>query len=336
MTARTSLSAVLAIACALLIAATPALSQGAPASASFNTKVSALKPGEFIWDDRVAPAGPVTLLVDLSAQRAYAYRNGVRIGVSTISSGKKSTPTPTGVFQILQKKKDHKSNLYNSAPMPNMQRLTWDGIALHAGNLPGYAASHGCIRLPLAFSKHLFGVTEIGMTVVVVDQMAVPLTVDDHAFLAPVTAKGKTIDLAGRELKTSEEMRWAKEKSPNGPVTIVISSRSRRIVVYRNGVEIGRSRIAVKPGFEFGARALQFKDWTPEGRAQWLYIGIPGYSARHGQDVEQDAIQAIAMPPAFAEQVRKVIGKGTTVLAVDADIVHGETGREVVVLESGA
>ena len=336
MIARRSPFAAAALTLALLGAASPALAQGSPDFAAFETKVSALKPGQFIWDERIAPAGPVTLLVDLSTQRAYAYRNGVRIGVSTISSGKKSTPTPTGVFEILQKKKDHKSNLYNNAPMPNMQRLTWDGIALHAGKLPGYAASHGCIRLPLAFSAKLFGVTDIGMTVVVVNQKAVPLTVDDHAFLAPVTTKGKPENLADRVLRASEDMRWTPEKSPGGPVTIVISTSNKRMVVYRNGVEIGRSRVGVKPGFDLGTRALQFKEWTPDGHAQWLYIGIPGYAAGHGQDVGEDALQSVAVPPAFASNVRKVIGKGTTVLATDAGIIHGETGREVVVLESGA
>jgi hypothetical protein len=336
MTARNSRIAAAATAITLLLAASPAMAQGAASSATFETRVSALKPGQFIWDDRVAPAGPVTLLVDLSTQRAYAYRNGVRIGVSTISSGKKSTPTPTGVFEILQKNKDHKSNLYKNAPMPNMQRLTWDGIALHAGKLPGHPASHGCIRLPLAFSEKLFGVTEVGMTVVVTNQKAVPLSVDDHAFLAPITAKGEVDNPASRALAAHENMRWTPEKSPGGPVTIVISSSSQRIVVYRNGIEIGRSRIGVKPGFDLGTRALQFKGWGPDGQAQWIYIGLPGYSARKGQDVEEDALQAIAVPPAFTEHVRKVIGNGTTVLATDAGIIHGETGKELMVLESGA
>src|SRR3546814_18004653 len=75
--------------------------------------------------------------------------------------------TPTGIFTILQKKVDHKSNLYDDAPMPYMQRLTWSGIAMHAGNLPGYPASHGCIRLPLAFAEHLYGVTQLGLTVII-------------------------------------------------------------------------------------------------------------------------------------------------------------------------
>ena len=107
----------------------------------------ALKPGQFLWHPEIAPSGPMVLVVSLDEQRAYVYRNGMAIGVSTISSGKAGKETPTGVFTILQKNKDHRSNLYNNAPMPYMQRLTWDGIALHGGALPGYTASHGCVRL---------------------------------------------------------------------------------------------------------------------------------------------------------------------------------------------
>ena len=107
------------------------------------------------------------------------------------------------------------------------------------------------------------------------------------------------------------------------PVTIVISTRSQRIVVYRNGVEIGRSRTGVKSGFDLGARALQFKGWGADGRPQWLYIGLPGCSARKGQDVEEDALQAIAIPPAFTEHARKVIGRSpplnqTSVAAINS------------------
>jgi len=102
----------------------------------------------------------------------HVYRNGVRIGLSTISSGKPGHETPTGVFTILQKKRMHRSNLYNDAPMPFMQRLTWDGIALHAGRIPGQPASHGCVRLPLEFSEQLFEVTDREMTVVIADEVS--------------------------------------------------------------------------------------------------------------------------------------------------------------------
>jgi hypothetical protein len=97
------------------------------------------------------------------------YRGGTRIGVSTISTGRPGHDTPPGVFTILQKQKMHRSTLYDDAPMPFMQRLTWDGIALHAGRLPGYPASHGCIRLPKAFAEALYGVTDHGGVVVVAD-----------------------------------------------------------------------------------------------------------------------------------------------------------------------
>ncbi|WP_164107572.1 L,D-transpeptidase family protein, partial [Serratia marcescens] len=88
--------------------------------------LSALKPGQFIWSPQVAPDGPLVVLVDLHLQQAYVYRNGVRIGTTTISSGRKGHETPTGVFTILQKDADHRSNKYNNAAMPFMERLTWD------------------------------------------------------------------------------------------------------------------------------------------------------------------------------------------------------------------
>src|SRR3954471_983282 len=112
----------------------------------------ALKNGEFVWAPELAPDGPALAIVNLETQRLILFRNGVPIGASTISSGTKGHETPTGVFTILQKNKEHYSKTYNNAPMPNMQRLTWKGIALHAGKLPGYPASHGCIRLPHTFS----------------------------------------------------------------------------------------------------------------------------------------------------------------------------------------
>src|SRR6478735_10482720 len=137
-----------------------------------------LAPGKFVWDAKAAAAGPLLVTVNLDEQMAYVYRNGVRIGRSTVSSGKKGYDTPTGVFSILQKKQEHYSKKYNNAPKPNMQRLTWDGIALHAGNLPGYPASHGCIRLPYEFSKLLFGVTDTGGTVVITRNREAPSMVE--------------------------------------------------------------------------------------------------------------------------------------------------------------
>ena len=93
-------------------------------------------------------------MVSIPQQRAYVYRGGTLIGVTTVSTGRPGHDTPTGRFEILEKRREHFSNLYNNAPMPFMQRLTWDGIALHAGQIPGRPASHGCVRLPLEFARH--------------------------------------------------------------------------------------------------------------------------------------------------------------------------------------
>ena len=98
-----------------------------------NTPPRDLKQGDFIWFGDATRSGPLLLVVSINEQLAYVYRNGVLTGVSTVSTGKKGHETPTGVFTVLQKNKDHYSNLYNNAPMPYMQRLTWGGIALHAG-----------------------------------------------------------------------------------------------------------------------------------------------------------------------------------------------------------
>ena len=128
-----------------------------------------LNPGQYVWDAKGPSAGPLFLVIDLSKQRAMLYRDGVPIAASTVSTGSKGRETPTGVFTILQKEVVHRSRTYDDAPMPYMQRLTWKGVAMHAGHLPGYAASHGCIRLPKGFAKLLYGVTNLGTPVMIVD-----------------------------------------------------------------------------------------------------------------------------------------------------------------------
>jgi lipoprotein-anchoring transpeptidase ErfK/SrfK len=134
----------------------------------------ALDPGEFRWTPNAAREGAVEIVVSLPLQLAYVYRGGTLIGVSTVSSGAPGHETPAGSFTILQKNRDHRSNLYDDAPMPFMQRLTWDGVALHAGQIPGRPASHGCIRLPMAFARHLFEVTKLGAAVHVIEDAASP------------------------------------------------------------------------------------------------------------------------------------------------------------------
>jgi lipoprotein-anchoring transpeptidase ErfK/SrfK len=148
------------------------LEDPAPASAAVSTAPSAqrpallaihrwLTPGEFAWDDDGVPAGPLTVVVDLRARTLSAYRAGVEIGRSFITHGADNKPTPTGTFPILQKDRDHVSNLYD-APMPFMLRLTWDGVAIHGGEIGDAVATRGCIGLPGEFAELLFAAAKVG------------------------------------------------------------------------------------------------------------------------------------------------------------------------------
>jgi lipoprotein-anchoring transpeptidase ErfK/SrfK len=115
-----------------------------------------------------ALAGGVLIVVSIPSQKMYVFKDGEAWDSTAVSTGKPGNDTPTGVFPILQKKVHHRSSLYDDAPMPYMQRLTWDGIALHAGRVPGYPASHGCIRLPKDFARKLYGITRFNSTIVMV------------------------------------------------------------------------------------------------------------------------------------------------------------------------
>jgi hypothetical protein len=130
---------------------------------AFGFKV--LKPGQYLWRDVPDEAGPERVVISLSDQLAYLYRGDALVAVSTVSSGKDEKPTPTGIFSVLDKKPFYRSKKYDNAPMPWMQRIDQYGVALHAGYNPGTPASHGCVRLPSAFAKKLYSVTDVGTPV---------------------------------------------------------------------------------------------------------------------------------------------------------------------------
>ena len=158
-----------------------------------------LKPGTFIWQPELSPDGPVAIIVSIPEQLVFVYRNGIRIAVSTCSTGKPGHDTPTGVFTILEKAKVHYSSTYDEAPMPNMERLTWNGVALHAGNLPGYPASHGCVRLPPAFAANLFTVTDVGTPVIVAGDNTEPSSVTDPGLILGTTAEAQAEGAVDKE-----------------------------------------------------------------------------------------------------------------------------------------
>ena len=148
----------------------PASETTAPVASLGSTDVLApekeLTPAPAVAPD-TSKAG-VLIVVSLASQKAYVFKNGELWGSSAVSTGRKGKRTPTGRYTILEKQVHHRSRTYDNAPMPYMQRLTWGGVALHAGYVTGRPASHGCIRLPRSFAKKLYNLTDFGSTTVVV------------------------------------------------------------------------------------------------------------------------------------------------------------------------
>jgi hypothetical protein len=289
-------------------------------------QASSLKPGQWVWAPEIAPSGPVLVYVDLSTQTADVYRNGVRIAATTVSTGKPGHETPTGVFHILQKDPNHHSSKYNNAPMPFQERLTMDGIALHAGGLPGYPESHGCVHLPLEFSKLLFGITHMGGTVIIAGAPGKPLMSPDLGVLSPTDA-GLTQPLA-----PAAGYSWQPQLSPSGPVTVVISKGDQQAIVLRNGVEIGRSRVRV-PSDDFETHVITYAG-VENGRAQWIYAGVPGHAGEAGKPADMTVLSGADMPPAFIAGLRSVVAPGTTVLLTEAPLSTGGTGKKMTVIAS--
>lgn len=330
------------LACLVVAAAQAAVpTWGARQSSPADTPATSLKPGEWIWAGDSKAMGPMVVLVGLKEQRAYVYRNGVLVAVTTISSGKKGYETPTGVFTILQKDKDHRSNIYNNAPMPYQQRLTWGGVALHAGGLPGYPESHGCVHLPTEFARLLFDASNMGMTVVVEKDGMALSSMAQPALLAPVSASDGTP--SGAEPLTEEEAyRWKPELAPEGPVSLVLSRSDRRLVVLRNGVEIGRSRIGLRqPGLTTGTHAYvmgstfmpgDFPQF-PGGKApQWTVIALPGQGPSASAVLDSTMVNNIIVPRAFADLVYPLLAPGTVLVATDAQV--GAPGAPQQVLDA--
>ncbi|HTG39629.1 L,D-transpeptidase family protein [Sphingomonas sp.] len=152
---------------ALMVLSTPAIAHArGPAVNSVIALDSPLSHGEYAWDDSGVAAGPVRIVVDLATEKLHVYRAGVEIGRAFILYGADHKPTPTGIFRVLQKDRDHISNLYN-APMPYMLRLTWGGIAIHGSEVEFNAATHGCVGVPDEFAALLFEQARMGTEVLV-------------------------------------------------------------------------------------------------------------------------------------------------------------------------
>ena len=265
------------------------------------------EPGDYVWRPEASPTGPVVIVVSLPEQVMSIYRNGVRIGRSTISTGKAGHPTPTGVFTILQKNVEHTSTIFKSASMPYMERLTWAGVAMHAGDLPGYPASHGCVRLPLDFARKLYTVTSNGTTVLITDRRST-----HGSTAAPgLLFAGRTgrVPLSGVSV-------WQPGRAPAGAVSIIVSSADAAAYVYRSGVEIGRAPVGGLRAFKGSYVFSALNSVDSKGRRDWLSTAKAGGRAPNLKDLSKRAI----VDPQFLGNLRGLITPGTTLILTAAPV----------------
>ena len=282
-----------------------------------------LASNDYDWKPERSASGPITMVVSSADKAIYVYRNGILIGRTSVSTGSQGHSTPGGVFSILGKSKEYYSKKYNNAPMPNMQRLTDTGICMHSGNLPGYPASHGCIRMPFDFSQLLFSVTSSGGTVVVGDgKVPVPhLASSPGLLLAP-----KDISAAMVRPLASNEYDWKPERSPSGPITMVVSAADKAIYVYRNGNVIGRAPVEVSGRGSLGNHVYSLLEGTTDRQSSLA----PGRAARKwmtvtssGRSVPADKIASrLRVNPEFAAKVYDTLTPGTTVIITDQPVVR--------------
>ena len=298
---------------AVLFAAVPALpAAGFPKGTQRKAFTPELRADDYVWKPEASPAGPVVIIVSLAEQRLYVYRNGIRIGRATVSSGKPGHRTPTGVFTILEKNVTHHSTLYHGASMPYQERLTWGGVAIHAGGLPGYPESHGCIHVAMDFAQKLYTATSRGTTVIVTD---------DKAKSGLTSRPGLLLSREAGPALGAGEFSWHPAKAPTGPVSILFSSAEREAYVYRDGVEIGRAQIGGRlvghGSFAYAALAKV----NPDGSHDWQAMGSADGS--NAPDLKTLA-KTLVIPTEFLAQARAIVTPGTTLIITDQP-VNGST-----------
>ncbi len=296
------------------------------------TQATALQKGQWVWSPGEAPQGPILVLVNLDQQLGYVYRNGVLVGYTTVSTGKPGHDTPTGVFHTLQKDKNHHSSVYNNAPMPYTQRLTWGGVALHAGGLPGYPSSHGCVHLPSAFAEALFDASPMGMTVVVAKGPSTPQELAHPLPISPIDPATGALEHEP-SLADAEAYRWVPDNAPEGPVSLVLSRSDQRIIVLRGGVEIGRAKVSIANADQpIGTHAFVAHAAAPGKGLRWVGVPVPGHADDSGRSLSAEQLARVRMPKGFLDALRPVLAPGSALLVTDAAVLPQTTGPSITVV----
>ena len=310
------------------------------------------------------PKGPLQIIISIADQRVSLYDNGTLVARSSVSTGVRRHPTPLGVFSVLEKERWHRSNIYSGAPMPYMQRITWSGIALHAGELPGYPASHGCIRLTNDFAIRLWHLTKRGARVIIARQDVVPVEITNpHLFVSkPKTAFGSpespAIAVADNSNKTATATADSQGagSAPSAvapqkvvPISVFVSRKLSRLFVRRGFTSLFDVPVEIQnPDEPLGTHVFTVMESENEGSAvRWSVVSIPeqstsANSAKQRKAPKQQivgvpsvpssydanaALDRLAVPPDAVEQISELLTPGSSLIISDYG-VSSETGPD--------
>ena len=254
---------------------------------------------------------PIMAIVSIKTQQVTFYDADGWIVRAPVSTGVKGRETPAGVFAVLEKDKDHRSTMYDDAWMPNMQRITWNGVAMHGGPLPGYAASHGCVRMPYGFAEKLFDKTRIGMRVIISPNDAEPVEFSHPALFMPkaeaiaaAPAKAETLAREAAEAATTaDEAKKAAAKAPRETALLTASLRKLQGLKTRADAELATADklLAAARTDEAKARA---EDLKQKAAAKTADLGTQLDAAKADAKSKLDAAAA-AKDAVKAAQTRK-------------------------------
>jgi L,D-transpeptidase catalytic domain len=263
---------------------------------------------------------PIMAVVSLRSQRVTVYDANGWILRAPVSSGQKGRETPAGIFSVIQKDADHHSNLYDDAFMPHMQRITWSGIALHGGPLPGHAASHGCVRMPYDFAEHLFGMTKLGMRVIVAPGDVTPVTFTHPALFhakadagAVAAARTSEADEATRKADQAKLAAMTASREVARAMTAVRVAESQKL---RAEAQLAAAERAVASAGAAGAKE-QAEETQAKAAAKVAEVEAQLAAAKAELQPKLDAVAPAREAAAAAETARVVAAEAARQVARD-------------------
>ena len=313
------------------------------------------------------PKGPLQIIISITDQRVSLFDNGTLIARSSVSTGTQGHPTPLGVFSVIGKQRWHRSNIYSAAPMPYMQRITWSGIALHAGVVPGHPASHGCIRLKNDFAIQLWHLTKRGTRVIIAHDDVQPVEITNPHLFKPKAVSGspefQAATVAGKSISPVSNAETPETTSLPVPGPAPAGGAAKKIVPISVFVSRKLSKLFVRQGFSplfdvpikienpeepLGTHVFTAMEFQNEGAAiRWTVVSIPeefprmseGATKEHEAPAKQTALSVplpdkanaaldrIEIPQDTVERISELLTPASSLIISDNGFSH-ETGKD--------